>query len=63
MKTFAIMCFIAAAMAAPAVQNPTARCCEAQAQLEKGIQANLDIQGQELKGYVFPTTFPKNILR
>jgi hypothetical protein len=54
MKTFAILCFVAAAFAAPAQQAPGAQaganCSQAQAQLERGIQQNLDIQAQELKG-------------
>jgi hypothetical protein len=58
MKSFAIMCFIAAALAAPAQQAVDAQCCQAQAQLEKGIQANLDIQAQELKGYACSIFFP-----
>jgi hypothetical protein len=54
MKTFAIMCFVAAVMAAPVQQAADAQCGQAQAQLEKGIQANLDIQARELKGYACP---------
>jgi hypothetical protein len=45
------MCFIVAALAAPAQQTVSSTCCQAQTQLEKGIQQNLDIQAQELKGY------------
>ncbi|KAH8722356.1 hypothetical protein GQ44DRAFT_622830 [Phaeosphaeriaceae sp. PMI808] len=44
------MCLIAAALAAPAPQAAGAKCTQAQAHLTKGIQQNLDIQAQELKG-------------
>lgn len=67
MKTFAILCLVAAALAAPAAPGAPAQqpgqagqakggagasCSQAQSALEKGIQQNLDIQAQELKGYV-----------
>jgi hypothetical protein len=60
MKSFALLCFVAVALAAPAKLAPTAslNCTEVQTQLEKGIQANLDIQAQELKGYTFSLLFP-----
>ncbi|EOA92306.1 uncharacterized protein SETTUDRAFT_86794 [Exserohilum turcica Et28A] len=57
MKGFAFMCLIAAALAAPAAVCQKAAavtgaaCTKAQTELEAGIQANLDIQAQELKGY------------
>ena len=56
MKTFAFMCLIAVALAAPAQKAAAAAGCtgaacqKAQTQLEAGIQKNLDIQAQELKG-------------
>jgi uncharacterized protein len=54
MKSFTILCLVATALAAPAkmAAAPTANCTQIQTQLEKGIQANLDIQAQELKGYI-----------
>jgi hypothetical protein len=56
MKSFTILCLVATALAAPAkmAAAPTANCTQIQTQLEKGIQANLDIQAQELKGYTWP---------
>lgn len=57
------MCLIAAALAAPAAVCQKAAavtgaaCTKAQTELEAGIQANLDIQAQELKGYVYPRLF------
>ncbi|KAG9192850.1 hypothetical protein G6011_11584 [Alternaria panax] len=51
MKTFAILCLFTSALAAPAPQaSGTANCAAIQTKLEQGIQANLDIQAQELKG-------------
>jgi hypothetical protein len=54
MKSIAIFCLVATALAAPAkmAAAPRANCTMVQTQLEKGIQANLDIQAQELKGYI-----------
>lgn len=62
MKSFAILCLIATALAAPAMQAaaPSANCTQVQNQLEKGIQANLDIQAQELKGYT-DSPFPNSL--
>lgn len=55
MKSFTIFCLVATTLAAPAAQaanGTAAACAQSQSSLEKGIQANLDIQAQELKGYV-----------
>jgi hypothetical protein len=58
MKTFTLLCLFVSALAAPAPQAAPANCAEIQTKLEKGIQANLDIQAQELKGYVHPPPSP-----
>ncbi|KAH3978663.1 hypothetical protein HBI56_081240 [Parastagonospora nodorum] len=63
MKSFAFLCLISVALAAPsplswrinaaapaAPAAPKVNCTEVQAKLEKGIKANLDIQAQELQG-------------
>lgn len=63
MKSFAILCLVAAALAAPSpASNPkslpsgkpgiaaASNCTGIQTQLTQGIQANLDIQAQELAG-------------
>jgi hypothetical protein len=52
MKTFTLLCLFVSALAAPAPQASPANCAAIQTKLEQGIQANLDIQAQELKGYV-----------
>ena len=69
MKSFAILALIAgSAFAAPASSGCAAAaagngtltgdsCTAARTQLVDGIQANLDIQAQELKGYVTPAPF------
>jgi hypothetical protein len=55
MKTFTLICLLASALAAPAPQGSgSANCAAIQTKLEQGIQANLDIQSQELKGYASP---------
>ncbi|KAB2103077.1 hypothetical protein AG0111_0g8862 [Alternaria gaisen] len=54
MKTFTLLCLFASAIAAPAPQaSGTTNCAAIQMKLEQGIQANLDIQAQELKGYAY----------
>ncbi|KAH7068165.1 hypothetical protein BKA63DRAFT_107563 [Paraphoma chrysanthemicola] len=59
MKTFVLAFLIAHVLSAPTQQQsctqdaaaaPAADCAQVQGQLEKGIQANLDIQAQELTG-------------
>ncbi|KAH7092114.1 hypothetical protein FB567DRAFT_231124 [Paraphoma chrysanthemicola] len=59
MKSFVLALLVASVLGAPTQQPsctqeaaaaPAADCAQVQGQLEKGIQANLDIQAQELKG-------------
>jgi hypothetical protein len=63
MKTFTLLCLFASAIAAPAPQaSGTTNCAAIQMKLEQGIQANLDIQAQELKGYVVSLPYKFSIL-